>query len=109
MQRKVFWATIEEGGTISNEIVDVAGYALAGVIVPANWTAGDISFIATLSAYEFPVYDIDGAQYVIDAVAGAFHAFPPNITLPALGTFKVVSAVTQTGAAKKVGLVGVIA
>ena len=77
MQRQLFNATIAAGASLSDE-VDLGMFGLVGVIVPANWTTADISFIL-LSGQDgitrSNVLDIDGAEIVVDAAAGAAHIF----------------------------------
>jgi hypothetical protein len=59
-------ATIPNGQSLSGAI-DLSDYALAGLIIPAAWTAASITFVAAESqggAYG-PVYDDAGTEVTI--------------------------------------------
>ena len=65
-------ATIALNGTQSNAI-DLEGYQLAALIMPAAWTAsGGITFLAsdTLDGTYGPVYDDTGTEVKVTAASG---------------------------------------
>ena len=65
-------ATIANAGTISNAI-DLEGYQLAALIMPAAWTAsGGITLLAsdTLDGTYGPVYDDTGTEVKVTAASG---------------------------------------
>lgn len=60
--------TIPSGSALSNQI-DLGGYHLVGIKMPADWTAAVITFHATVDgdATPYPAYDEAGSEITVQA------------------------------------------
>jgi hypothetical protein len=111
--RQIVNAVIANGGTASGE-VNVGAKRIVGVIMPAAWTAGNLTLQALIdepaALPKVPVFgnivDGAGAAVVVAATptAGTYFALPDTLALIALGRIKVVAGAAQ-GAARTIGLV----
>lgn len=70
-------ATIPNGEALS-EWLDLGERRLAGLIMPAGWTAAAISFDVSpdQGATYFPLFDESNAEVSLTVAAGRAHAFP---------------------------------
>jgi hypothetical protein len=70
-------ATILNGQSLS-EWLDLGERRLAGLIMPAGWTAAAISFDISpdQGATAFPLFDENNAEVALTVAAGRAHAFP---------------------------------
>ncbi len=110
--RDVLRVTIPNGGTTS-DVANVAHRSIVGVIAPAGWTTGDLSFTALVrQAAGNPVTPTFGAVFndagtpaAIKLTGLAVDTYY-NLTTPirAPGQVKAVSSVSQ-GADRVIGLV----
>lgn len=89
--------TIAEGASLSGA-VDMRGYALTRVILPAEWTAADLTFQESLDNSTF--YNLSPAdsdtEYTVEAAASACKIIPPSDLLGAAGYLKVRSGTSGT-------------
>jgi hypothetical protein len=71
--------TIANGQSVSGSI-DLERETLAGVLIPAAWTAAGISFLASPDGVTFgPVKDENGSEISLSALsAGDFVSLPPT-------------------------------
>lgn len=96
----VLTATIANGASLSDEI-DMGGYNLLGIIMPAAWDAAAITFAASdaTGGTFVPVYDDAGAEISVTAAAG--HAIGIATTLKAgsLAPFRFVKLRSGTAGA----------
>ena len=81
-------ATIALDGTITaaiqlNNTTDKTGgnipmgYRVAGIQMPASWTAADLTFQASLDGTTYQdIYDKDGTEYTVTADAGIYIILP---------------------------------
>lgn len=65
--------------TAVSAVVDLAGYDLVGISMPAAWTAASLTFQAsgTSAALVKDMYDAVGTEYTVTAAAARFIAIPP--------------------------------
>jgi hypothetical protein len=69
---------IASGGSLS-AAVDLFGYSLVGLIMPAEWTTANITMQNSLDGTTFNnVYDYLGAEYTANAAAARFIALQPG-------------------------------
>lgn len=96
--------TIANGESLSGSI-DLRGYTVTRIILPATWTTADLTFQESLDNSTF--YNVSPAdsdtEYTVEAAASACKIIPPSNVLGALGYLKVRSgtsgsAVNQGGA-----------
>jgi hypothetical protein len=71
-------ATFVDGANLS-EALDLGeeGGRLAGVLIPAGWTAADLTFQGSIDGTTFGnMYDKDGNEYTVKAAASRFVLLP---------------------------------
>lgn len=95
--RQVIPVTIPNGGSLSAE-VNVGGYRIAGIQMPAAWDAAGLALHALVNQVGATttfgaVVDNAGADLVLAAAPGAgeYVALPPTAPLVGLGRIKVLS------------------
>lgn len=92
--RKVFDTTIPAAGTTSAE-VDLDSFDLVGVIVPAVWTAADLTFQVKAGDEAFAdLYSSAGVAITASVAAEKYHALDP-VLFAGADEVRVVSSETQ--------------
>lgn len=98
-------AVIAESGSLSGE-VDLEGYSISHIVMPAAWTAANITFaVSTTTGGTFvPLYDESGSEVTSVVAASGAYAQDANagklfgIRYIKLRSGTNASAVTQTAA-----------
>lgn len=107
---QVFTTTILSGASLSSEI-NLAGLCVVAIIMPASWTAANLTFqAASVSAGTFnDVYDEAGTELTVTATASDHIIFPSDKALGLGPVIKVRSgtsaAAVNQGADRSIGLV----
>lgn len=109
--------TIANGASLSGEI-DCAGLDVIGLVMPAAWTAADISFavasredLAGNAETFLPLYDDAGTELTLEADASRFVALRPDISPLTRGPWRIklrsglVGAAVNQGAARTIGVI----
>jgi hypothetical protein len=74
-------ATIANGASLS-DAVNLQGGRLVAIVMPAAWTAGDLTFQASADGTTFNnVYDEDDAEVVVEAAASRHIILNPGVWL----------------------------
>lgn len=72
-------ATIANGASLS-DAVDLGGKLLGGILMPAAWTAANLTFQASADGVTYGnVYDAVGDEYTVTAAASRFIALDPSM------------------------------
>lgn len=73
--------TIANGASLSGEL-DLTEFTITGIIMPAAWTAADLTLAASDAAGGtfVPVYDAAGTELTIQADTSRFIALSPDAT-----------------------------
>jgi hypothetical protein len=89
--------TIASGQTLSDAVsLNNLGYP-SGFVIPTNWTAGTISFEASIDNVNFyPVYDAAGSLYTIQALVAGSHIILEKLIFESISHLKLKSSVSQT-------------
>lgn len=105
----VYSATIANGASLS-DAVGMENIILTGVIMPASWTAANITFQASVDGVTFNnVYDSLGNELTVTAAASRYIAIDPSV-YAGMKYLKVrsgtSSAAVNQGGARVIGLAG---
>lgn len=70
-------------GTALSDIVDLKGYSLVGIQMPAAWTAADLTFQASADGTTFENLHVDTSdtEYTVQAAASRYIAIPLATTI----------------------------
>lgn len=94
--RTLISVTIANGTSLSGE-VNVNSKRIVGIIMPAAWTAANLSLQAAITGTTFgEVQDNGGTALAITAAAGVYIAIPDTVALRGLGRVKVRSGTSGT-------------
>lgn len=94
-------ATIANGASLSGAVTPPAGYFLAGVQMPAAWTAAGLSFQAAADGTTFAdVFTSAGVEVTVTSLVSQFITIVPTIFAPVI---KVRSGTTGTPVAQGAG------
>lgn len=76
-------ATILAGATGLSDVVDLGGYRLVGIEMPAAWTAANLTFQALSSQFNTyqNLYDDGGTEVTVTAAASRNIGFRSDLTL----------------------------
>jgi len=70
MNRTILTVTIAENASVSGATVDIDGYVPVALVLPATWTAADITVQASVDGTNYAdVYQDDDTEYTIKAAA----------------------------------------
>lgn len=96
--------TIASGQSLSGAIA-LQGYALTRIILPAEWTAADLTFQESLDNSDY--YNLSPAdsdtEYTVEAAASACKIIPPSNLLGAMGYLKVRSGTSGSPVVQEAG------
>lgn len=90
-------AVIPSGATGQSAAVDLTGFAVTGIVMPATWVAAGITMLTSdAEAGTFlPVHDAAGTEMLITVAASRFVALSPDAT-SSLRWVKLRSGTTAT-------------
>lgn len=76
-----YGSTTIANGASESAPIDLDGYVLGAVLLPAAWTAADLTVLASDDGDTWlPVYDRAGNEYVIDADTSRWTLLPREAT-----------------------------
>jgi hypothetical protein len=88
--------TITSGNTVSNNVALNNQGNPSGFVIPSNWTAGEISFEASIDNVNYyPVYDAAGSLYKIQAMVASSHILVDKIIFESMTHLRLKSSVIQ--------------
>ena len=89
-------ATIASGGSLSAGVRVPNGYELCAVVMPAAWTAANLTFQCSADASAYAnAYDDGGNEYTVTAAASQYYSIPEGELRGTLA-LKVRSGVAAT-------------
>ncbi len=89
-------------GASQSSVIELDGFTLVSVMIPANWTAASLAFSISLDGVSYlPLIDAAGNEVTLNAVAGEVlpvSAVPPSSKFIVLRSGSVASPVVQASA-----------
>lgn len=77
--------------------VDLVGFRLAGIIIPASWTTANITFVTSPDGTNwFDRYDHQGAEYVVTVGGASRSIIVPMVDFLGVRHLKIRSGTTGT-------------